>query len=556
MNLRPYQIPAVQAVYRELHYRPSTLVCHPTGSGKTHLMAATARVWRKRHGSRILSLAPRDELLDQAERAYRAWMPDLRPKLDIGREAGNLRANPSCQVVLASLQSLHPKRLSRAFAPDHFGAIIVDEAHLFLDGLERIAEHFRDAKRIGFSATPDRSDGRPLMPGLFESLADLVELRDLGADPDFEPQSGRYLCPLRFRRHELPEIDIDGVPMRGLDFDEPILQREMMRPAVVRACCGVILQEMEARPTLVFCVRVEHAEAVAADLNRERPGIARVVTAETPNRAELFADFQAGKFQILVSVVLCSYGLDIPCISHVVFLRPTGSRNFHSQGCGRGTRLLGATYEESCRNGKADCLITDVVGNTLRHRLITPQHVLEPLFQDTAPRPRRAKAAPDGEEEVQIEPDEDLEADLFDAFEPVEATAAVSVSGYRVVEVDNQLSVVGIDVGRRFTDDPPATLEQRRMLRELGIERADGLSEDQAEKALDGLQERARRGWCTYLQARYLQMRGLNPNLTFAKASAAIEQIRDNGGRLPSGMSGDETLIYQGEEVLSLKGVA
>lgn len=546
-NLRPYQLEAVQSVFRELHYRQSTLVVHPTGSGKTHEMAATARVWLKREGKRILSLAPREELLEQAAEKYRQWMPWLRPNLDLGFEQGGRKVGPDCKVVLASLQSLHDGRLRRAFDPDHFGLIIADEAHLYIDALTRIFGHFAAAKRVGFSATPDRADERRLLPYLFESVAHHLELGDLIEQ--------RHLCPLEFRRVEIDSIVLDDVDDNEQgDFAEGSLAAVMMQPEVVDATAVVALEQSEGRPTLAFAVNLEHARRLAAALNKYLPGSARTIdgTQSPAERRAILSGFRTGAYPVLVSVLLCTYGLDVPEIACIVHARPTKSRALRSQMDGRGTRLLGASYEASVAAGKASCRIVDLVGNTSRLRLVTPEESLLPSGE----LPFVASPAP----ALEVEPPqpEEIAVDLEDSPPAPSALSAnwhVTV-GYRVVEVDNQLAVLGIDAGTRRQDSRPATEAQAQILRDLGIEDGQKLSQKQAEGVIEQLTERRRQGWCTLKQARYLQRRGLHPNVRFAIASEAIDKIEANRGRVPREMLLDPRVVHAGAETLVLKGDA
>src|SRR6185503_920850 len=92
-------------------------------------------------------------------------------------------------------------------------------------------------------------------------------------------------------------------------------------------------------------------------------------------RGAILQLFREGAFQYLVNCEVLTEGFDDPGIECVVLARPTMSVALLIQMIGRGTRLLGLTYAESCANGKRDVLVLDVVGN-LRHRLATPADAL------------------------------------------------------------------------------------------------------------------------------------------------------------------------------------
>ena len=122
MELRPYQIEAVQAVqdqWREGNRR--TLLVLPTGAGKTIVFCKLTE-GQVRNGARVLIMAHRGELLEQAaDKLYRST----------GLRSATEKAEESClgswyRVVVGSVQSLQrPSRLEK-FPEDYFDTIIVD----------------------------------------------------------------------------------------------------------------------------------------------------------------------------------------------------------------------------------------------------------------------------------------------------------------------------------------------------------------------------------------------------------------------------------------------
>lgn len=167
MELRPYQAEAISAIMKQWESGINrTLLVLPTGCGKTIVFCKlTEELVRK--GERILILAHRGELLEQAaDKLQKAT----------GLHCAVEKAEETClgswfRVVVGSVQSLmREKRLSN-FDKDYFDTIIIDEAHHCLsDGYQRVLEYFSDAKVLGVTATPDRGDMRNLGQ-FFESLA-------------------------------------------------------------------------------------------------------------------------------------------------------------------------------------------------------------------------------------------------------------------------------------------------------------------------------------------------------------------------------------------------
>ena len=143
MKLRPYQQEAMQSIFYEWSTGVKrTLLVLPTGCGKTIVFAKVAEECVK-EGDRVLILAHRGELLDQAADK-------------IGKSTGlgcaTEKAEQTCigswfRIVVGSVQSMmREKRLSQ-FPDDYFNTIIIDEAHHCIsDSYQRVLQHFPEAK--------------------------------------------------------------------------------------------------------------------------------------------------------------------------------------------------------------------------------------------------------------------------------------------------------------------------------------------------------------------------------------------------------------------------
>ena len=143
MELRPYQQEARQAVENEWACGVDrTLLVLPTGCGKTIVFAKIAED-SVRDGDRVLILAHRGELLDQAA--------DTLMKTT-GLGCALEKAESSCQgswfrVVVGSVQTLMREKRLGSFPADYFNTIIIDEAHHCIsDSYQRVLQHFPEAQ--------------------------------------------------------------------------------------------------------------------------------------------------------------------------------------------------------------------------------------------------------------------------------------------------------------------------------------------------------------------------------------------------------------------------
>lgn len=159
MKLRKYQEEAREAVQREWEDgRKRTLLVLPTGCGKTIVFSKIIED-RVRKGERVLVLAHRSELLEQAS-------DKLKTATGLGtalEKAESTSIGSWFRVVVGSVQTMQREKRLSQFPPDYFDTIVIDEAHHAIsDGYQRVLQHFEDANVLGVTATPDRGDKKNL----------------------------------------------------------------------------------------------------------------------------------------------------------------------------------------------------------------------------------------------------------------------------------------------------------------------------------------------------------------------------------------------------------
>ena len=519
-ELRPYQQQARDRIHAEWdagHAR--TLLVLPTGTGKTIVFASVAAD-QVRAGDRVLILAHRGELLEQAaDKLQRST----------GLVSAVEKAESTCldswfRVVVGSVQTLQRTARLERFPQDYFGTIIIDEAHhAITDGYRRILDYFSGAKVLGVTATPDRGDMRNLGE-VFDSLAFEYKLTDAIKEG--------YLC--RIMAQTIPlQLDITSVTMSGGDYAvgdlgtalDPYL--EQIAAEMARRC--------KSRKTVVFLPLIKTSQKFR-DLLNTYGFRAAEVNGQSDDRRQVLADFDAGKYNVLCNSMLLTEGWDCPSVDCVVVLRPTKVRSLYSQMVGRGTRLS---------PGKTDLLLLDFLWMTDKHELCRPadlvcedrtvaRQMTEHLAETGCPEDIEEAAAQASEDVVaqreealakQLEEQRRKKAKLVDPLQYEMSIQAEDLAGY--------VPAFGWESG-------PPSEQQTAALEKLGILPDAVESAGKAALLLDRLNKRRDEGLTTPKQIRCLEKYGFQHvgTWSFEAARHMIDRIAAQGWRgVPKGVN-------------------
>ena len=351
MELRPYQSEAKAAVFTQWDKGArKTLVVLPTGCGKTIVFAKVAEEC-VRQGNRVLILAHRGELLEQAA-------DKIKKSTNLG--CATEKAEQSClgswfRITVGSVQSMQREKRLSQFSDDYFNVIIIDEAHHCIsDGYQKVLQHFPSAKVLGVTATPDRGDMRNLGE-FFESLAYEYTL----------PKAIRegYLSPIKAMTIPL-QLDLSGVSIQSGDFKAGDIATAL--DPYLHQIADEMMKYCRDRKTVVFLPLVKTSQKFKDILN-EKGFKAAEVNGESKDRAEVLEAFDKGEYNVLCNSMLLTEGWDCPSVDCVIVLRPTKVRSLYSQMVGRGTRLC---------EGKSHLLLLDFLWHTERHELCHPADLI------------------------------------------------------------------------------------------------------------------------------------------------------------------------------------
>src|SRR5690606_5309974 len=159
---------------REQGFHRNLLVA-ATGTGKTVMAALDyQRLRRRLPRSRLLFVAHREEILRQSRNTFAHALRDA----SFGEMWVGGRRPTEFEHVFASIQSLNATGLE-SIPPDHFDVVIVDEFHhAAASSYQALLEHLRPQQLLGLTATPERSDGLPILHWFNDRIAAELRLWD------------------------------------------------------------------------------------------------------------------------------------------------------------------------------------------------------------------------------------------------------------------------------------------------------------------------------------------------------------------------------------------
>ena len=350
IDQRPYQQKAAAAIHREWDAgNKKTLVVMPTGTGKTIVFASIVND-QVAKGEHVLILAHREELLQQASDKLK-MVTGLETALE---KAQSSALNSDKMVVVASVQTLSKRNRLMKYPRDYFGTIIIDEAHhTAAKTYKGILEHFIDAKVLGVTATPDRSDMKSLSD-IFDSLAFEYKLPDAIREG--------YLCKINTKTIPV-EVDISKVHINAGDFSAQDLGNVL--DLYLDTIADAIVRECQNRKTVIFTPLVRISKRLCNILNKRNFKTAEVNGASA-DREDVLKGFDNGEYKALTNAMLLTEGWDCPTVDCIICLRPTKSRSLYAQIVGRGTRLC---------EGKKNLLVLDFLWLTKKHSLCHPADI-------------------------------------------------------------------------------------------------------------------------------------------------------------------------------------
>lgn len=342
------------------------LLVMATGTGKTYTAYQIIwRLWRARAAKRILFLADRNILVDQAMTNDFKHFGDKMTKIQ------NRKIDKAYEIYLALYQAVsgteEEMNIYKQFSPDFFDLIIVDECHRGSaaddSAWREILEYYALATQIGLTATPKETEdvsnidyfGDPIYTySLKQGIEDgfLAPYKVVRVDLD-KDLTGWMPETDAVDRHG-NEIEVREYNLR--DYDRSIVFNKRTELVAQR-----VWQYMEATDptgkTIIFCVDIDHAERMRQALVNAIGDAAVAnhrfvmrITGDNPEGKMALDSFITPEETypvVATTSKLLTTGVDVQTCKLIVLDAIINSMTEFKQIIGRGTRLrpdFGKTY--------------------------------------------------------------------------------------------------------------------------------------------------------------------------------------------------------------------
>lgn len=366
---RYYQARSIRRIGEafERDHDRKALVVMATGAGKTRtVIALVDLLMRCNWAKRVLFLADRVALVNQAVNAFKKHLPDASPVNLVTEKDVEGRVFVSTYPTMMGLID-DAKDSLRRFGVGHFDLVIIDEAHRSVFQRYRAIFDYFDSLLVGLTATPKDEVDRNTY-SLFDLEngvpTDAYSLEEAVRDGFLVPPKA-VSVPLKFQREGIKYDQLsedEKEQWDALEWDEDGGVPERVEPEAVnkwlfnKDTVDKVLAHLMTRgqtvaagdrlgKTILFAKNQAHADFIADRFNANYPHykgeFARVITFKSEYAQSLIDSFsQKDKApHLALSVDMLDTGIDIPEIVNLVFFKLVRSKTKFWQMVGRGTRL-------------------------------------------------------------------------------------------------------------------------------------------------------------------------------------------------------------------------
>ena len=349
-DLKPYhyqsEILEKLKVERAVHHSFKNLIVAATGTGKTMIAAFDFKNYlRENPNTKFLFIAHRIEILKQSLHTFRNVLKDQ----NFGELYGSGYYPTAKNSVFATVQTLSKLEFENFCTTNYFDYIILDEAHHGqASTYQKILNYFKPTILLGLTATPERMDGKSILPDFNDRIAAEIRLPDA--------LNNKLLCPFQYFGIS-DSIDYSRVKWTNGKYDSEeltkIFTQNDIRVGDIIKNLNNYTKDFKLVSAVGFCISIVHAKFMKRKFEEVGLAAEYLVSENSSKREEIIYQFSTKKINYLFVVDIFNEGIDIPQIDTVLFLRPTESLTIFLQQLGRGLRLA---------DGKDVLTVLDFVG--------------------------------------------------------------------------------------------------------------------------------------------------------------------------------------------------
>lgn len=345
MSLRDYQTDAINQIRNAYRAGFRKVLLHlATGGGKTATFCEILKSAYHRGTPALVAVRGRKLIQQASDRLTREGVPH-------GIIMAGAERDQHALIRVCSIDTLYARRDKGEAPPAKF--IVIDEAHQTQGGgYEWFLEQYKDVRLLAVTATPHLRRGMRHVAQTVVYPITAAELTSRG-----------YLVPLRYFAVETP--DLSGVETTGDDYNLKQLGDKMTEAALHGHIPEHYLRHGKGGAAVCFAVNVKHSKTLVDQFLANGIAAEHIdANATDQERKAAISRLESGETKVISNVGILTTGVDIPCLRAIIMARPTKSYNLWIQMIGRGTRPS---------TGKANCIILDHAGNTLKHGFLSDE---------------------------------------------------------------------------------------------------------------------------------------------------------------------------------------
>lgn len=325
IKLRADQMTLVECVFQNI--KEDNLVVSPSGSGKSYILAYLEKLLTEQ-GYLVYVYAPTIEVREQLDELMKAN-----------------GSNNKTKGVIEDINSDNDE-------PDY---LLIDEAHHSeADTYQLLFDKYPKAIKIGFSATPERLDGK----GLDNSYQNIIigksvrELIDNHVLSDY-----RYYAPSTSEGLQY-SVSSKYLKVRGETFFKAVKKDSSYQKKIYADILKTWLEKGEDKQTILFAPSIAMSKKFAKEFNQNGIKAEHIDgKMKKADRKETLEAFRKGQIKVICNVDLISEGFDMSDADCVILTRPTESLAMFMQQAFRAMRY---------REGKT-AIILDHANNIALH---------------------------------------------------------------------------------------------------------------------------------------------------------------------------------------------